>query len=224
MHPEIIRFVESYEEQLRKSGSYRYRIGRYELAFLELVIGPAFAFNFDGLELEYPFKDFKGGDRFADFAYHKDGIRLLIEIDGFTTHARNISPGEFDDHLSRQNDLILQGWMILRFSVDQVMKQPMLCQRQVIQAIGHWWTLMNRTVKAEDSDIWMHRKQLISQFAFRYGGFLRVSDISHHFSIPARTARDWVSRFAHDGFLVPVRPNKKVIGYQLSGFDKGQRL
>lgn len=221
MHPEVMKFVNRYEARAQANGSYRNQIGRYEIAFLELVWGPAFRYNFDGLEPEYPFKDFKGGDRYADFLYQKKGIRLLFEIDGFTTHARDISPGDFNDHLTRQNDLVLQGWMILRFSSLQVEKFPMLCQRQVIQAIGHWWTYMHRQSTSKESDIWSYRKQLLAEFAFGYGGFFRVADISRHFSIPLRTARDWISRFVVDGTLIPIRPNKKIIGYKLNEYSFG---
>lgn len=124
MHDSLARFIEEFHRDAALNGKYRNKIGEIELLFLELVWGVAFNFNFDGLKVEHPFLDFKGGQRFADFVYVKNGIRLAIEIDGFTTHARDLSPGEFNDHLLRQNDLVLSGWMVLRFSAWQVEHQP----------------------------------------------------------------------------------------------------
>jgi very-short-patch-repair endonuclease len=136
MHPDLFKFIEQFEREAVEKGLYRSKVGEAELTFLNEVWGPAFHYNFEGLKVEYPLKDFKGGQRFADFVFIKNGAKILFEIDGFTTHARNISPGEFDDHLRRQNDLILSGWLVLRFSANQVQKQPQVCQRQLKQAFG----------------------------------------------------------------------------------------
>jgi hypothetical protein len=109
MHSTVSDFIAAFEVEAHRMGQYRQKLGKTEILFLEKVWGPAFRYNFDGLRAEFPLKDFRGGDRFPDFIYTKGGIRLLMEVDGFTTHARDITSEEFDDHLARQNDLILQG-------------------------------------------------------------------------------------------------------------------
>jgi very-short-patch-repair endonuclease len=139
MIPSLASFIESFEEEAGRSGRYRVKIGHAEYIFLERVWGPVFQFKFDGLHAEYPFKDSKGGDRFVDFMYEHGGIRLIIEIDGYTTHARNISPGDFEDHLDRQNDLLLSGWFLLRFSARQVEHQSEYCRSKLQQALGNRW-------------------------------------------------------------------------------------
>lgn len=162
MHPAIARFVEQFEEEALSSGSYRNKLGKYEMLFLENVFGPVFQFQFAGLKAEYPIRDFKGGDRFIDFVYLRNGIRLMIEIDGYTTHARNISPGDFDDHLMRQNDMILAGWMVLRFSASQVEKKSYICRRQLVQALGHWWTIVNQDAAASMDSMEIRWRRLCS--------------------------------------------------------------
>lgn len=223
MHPKVTEFVEKFESNARRLGHYRNKLGKAELAFLEEVWGPILEYNFEGLETEYPFKDYKGGERFADFIYLKDGMKLLIEIDGFTTHARDISPGEFSDHLIRQNDLVLQGWMILRFTAYQVEKKPMLCQRVIMQAMGHWWALMHRNSYSIEGDIWSYRSQQLTQMMFQYGGIVKLAHIAKYFHIPIRTARDWTERFVKSGLLTAVKPGKRAIGYQLSRFTGSGR-
>src|SRR5665647_664457 len=145
MHPDVVRFIVNFEEEAVRKGLYRKKLGKYEVIFLELVIGPVLNYDFEGLSAEFPLKDFKGGDRFVDFIYIKNGMRFVFEIDGFTTHARDISPGEFDDHLFRQNELILSGWFLLRFSANQVERRAEQCQKQIFHAIGHWWSLSHST-------------------------------------------------------------------------------
>lgn len=221
MRPEVAEFIERFELRARQSGQHRSKVGKSEIAFLENVWGPAFNYDFSGLEPEYLLKDFANGNRYADFVYIKNGIRLLIEIDGFHTHARDVTIKEFDDHLLRQNDLIMQGWIVLRFSPNLVEKHPMLCQSRIIQAIGYWWAQVNKNIALLDTEVWTYRKKLVSDLASRYNGVIRTSDIASYFNITNRTALKWANRFVSDGLLIPIQPNKRVIGYQIKGYVSG---
>jgi len=218
MHPNLKAYIGRFEEEVKKKGSYRDRIGPAELKFLEKVWGPIFQYNYQDLTAEYPLVDAKGGDRFVDFIYRRGGIRLIIEIDGFTTHARNISPGDFDDHLERQNELILAGWMILRFSARQVGNKSTACQKQVQQAIGHWWSLAHGGPNSTGrTQVWDIRKQSITQLALRYDGFIRAKDVSRELAIPVRTAQIWLRRFMKDAVLEPVKQSARITSYRLKG-------
>ncbi|MDF2652542.1 MAG: hypothetical protein K0Q73_8347 [Paenibacillus sp.] len=215
IHPNLHAFIEKFEREAVLKGLYRNKLGTTEYNFLLKVWGPAFQHNFDGLHAEYPLKDFKGGVRFADFVYIRNGIKLLIEIDGFTTHARNISPGDFDDHLARQNDLILSGWLILRFSANQAEKDPYICQRQIKQAIGHWWSLTQGTLTADDTNIWMLRKQYLIHLAHRHNGRIRPADVSEAFRISSATSSSWLKRFTEEGHFQPIKQAARVTHYAL---------
>jgi CRISPR/Cas system-associated protein endoribonuclease Cas2 len=81
--------------------------------------------------------DFKDGRRFLDFAWIYGTLYLVIEIDGFTTHVK-LDRSRFSDHLKRQNDLINDGWKILRFSYDDILERPRSCQQQLQQFMGRW--------------------------------------------------------------------------------------
>jgi hypothetical protein len=216
MHPEVERYIAIFEQEAIRKGHYRKQIGKYEQLFLEGVWGPAFQFDFTGLRAEYPLKDFKGGDRFVDFVYIQEGMRFIFEIDGFTTHARDISPGEFDDHLLRQNELILSGWFLLRFSANQVERKAEYCQKQILQAIGHWWSL-SHLKESKGAYSWQERKKRICQMALSKKGVLRTKDIEIEFGLNHRTALNWLQRMVKQELLIPVRPNQRVIGYLLKG-------
>lgn len=73
-----------------------------------------------------------GKTRFIDFAIITQQSRIAIEIDGYTYHAEGaITRHEFDDQLSRQNELVMSGWAVLRFSFDQIKSNPDKCQDQL---------------------------------------------------------------------------------------------
>jgi hypothetical protein len=215
MHPAIIRFEERFRREAKERGSYRSQLGPLELAFLERVWGPAFEYDFSGLTAEYPFKDFKSGDRFIDFRFN-DGVRkTMIELDGFTTHARNISPGEFDDHLERQNDLLLQGWFLLRFSRSMVMNKAEVCQRQLMHAMGKWHYLRGGSVVWREDEKWSNRRAMVLRTAIRCGGSVRPIDVALALGISRQTAVLWLRRFVMEGTFVAGVGNGRVNRYFL---------
>ncbi|WP_409342664.1 DUF559 domain-containing protein [Paenibacillus sp. MBLB4367] len=218
MHPNLVRFIDQFEQEAILKGHYRAKLGKAELIFLTEVWGPAFQYNYSGLKAEYPFKDLKGGQRFADFVYVKNGLRLLIEIDGFTTHARDISPGEFDDHLQRQNDIVLSGWLVLRFSAHQVEKRTHICQRQVKQAIGHWYSIMQNGFTSEDTQIWKHRQQLVIRLAMKRDGKIKPSEAAEAFGISNKSATVWLKKFTDEGVLDVSPSDKRVRQYFLANY------
>jgi len=214
MHPNLKKFIADFEREAALSGSYRKKLGSAELRFLELVWGPAFDDDYTGLKAEYPFKDAKGGQRFADFVYVRQGMKLVIEIDGFTTHLRDISPGEFDDHLARQNELVLSGWLVLRFSLRQMERKAAACIRQLKQAIGHLWSVSAKRYEAGEAR-WHTRRQAIIQLASHAEGTIRPIDIAAAFGIGPRTAASWLKRAAAEGMLEPASGTSRITAYKL---------
>ncbi|WP_239618318.1 endonuclease domain-containing protein [Cohnella mopanensis] len=106
-----------------------------EKMFVKQVWWPAFG-QFTHLHAEYEIKDFKDGWRYLDFAYITEGYQICIEIDGFGTHWRDLSRSQFADHLMRQNHLMIDGWYVLRFSYDDLIERPRVCQQIIQQLLG----------------------------------------------------------------------------------------
>lgn len=80
----------------------------------------------------YPVELDNGSTRYIDFAIITDVSRIAIEIDGYSYHAEGvITSTQFNDQLYRQNELILQGWTILRFSFKQISEEPDKCMDQL---------------------------------------------------------------------------------------------
>jgi very-short-patch-repair endonuclease len=74
------------------------------------------------------------GERFlakVDFAYPE--LKLAIEIDGYGPHS---SLEAFQHDRRRQNDLVEEGWTILRFTWDDLMNHPELVASRLLRLLG----------------------------------------------------------------------------------------
>lgn len=107
-----------------------------EKAFIDNVFIPVVGrhgLNF--LKPQTPFVDSDGRNRRIDFTVESNFRKYAIEIDGYTYHAEGvITRDRFDDSLFRQNDLMLAGYTVLRFSYDQITRAPDQCQAQLRRA------------------------------------------------------------------------------------------
>lgn len=63
----------------------------------------------------------------VDFAYLEE--RIVIEVDGFSTRR---TPAALDRSNQRQNELVLLGWTVLRFTWKQVVRQPDVVARTIL--------------------------------------------------------------------------------------------
>ncbi|MBI5100175.1 MAG: DEAD/DEAH box helicase [Nitrospirae bacterium] len=78
---------------------------------------------------QHIFIESTGRQRKIDFAIITNNTKIAIELDGYTYHAREkVGRDKFDDDLQRQNELILDNWKVIRFSWDQVQKNPETCK------------------------------------------------------------------------------------------------
>lgn len=86
---------------------------------------------------QYSEIDETGRRYFIDFTIKfPNGRKLAIELDGYTYHAYGkISKKEFDDLLDRDNQLRLEGWIVLHFSWNQYVKYPNLCREVIRKAV-----------------------------------------------------------------------------------------
>lgn len=84
----------------------------------------------DYLKTQTSIEDSYFKKRRLDFTLDTKKYKYVIEIDGYTYHAEGapcVSPDYFDALLMKQNDLILSGWKLIRFSYNQIKNDPALC-------------------------------------------------------------------------------------------------
>lgn len=72
---------------------------------------------------QYPFIDSEGKSRRIDFAIiTKEGHKIAFEVNGETYHSEGVIPtAQFDDNLFRQNEILFHGWILRRYSYNQLL-------------------------------------------------------------------------------------------------------
>jgi Type III restriction enzyme, res subunit len=92
-----------------------------ERLFVQDFLFPLLGANLAKIIPQHPFLDSTGRSRRIDFAFVSDGAKLALEVNGETYHAEGIIPNEmFDDNLYRQNEILNNGYKLIRFSYSQL--------------------------------------------------------------------------------------------------------
>ena len=107
------------------------KMNEIERIFVEDIFYPYAGENgLDFLKAQTPFEDSECRTRKLDFTVTTNRYSYVIEIDGYTYHAEGasrVTPEYFDDLLMKHNDLILNGYILVRFSYNQIRNHPDLC-------------------------------------------------------------------------------------------------
>lgn len=108
-----------------------------EKEFLENVFYPEFGDA--GLEyLTYQKKIYDSNHRrsyYIDFVVNVDGRRFAIELDGYNYHGK-LSAKEFEKQEERTNEIIRQGYELIRFSFNKIKNKPSEVRRELRQRIN----------------------------------------------------------------------------------------
>ena len=205
-------FQQEYEafvrwHQTRRSGERLRRLreghGHAEKLFLEGLWWPVVG-HFQYLHPEYEVKDFQDGTRFLDFAYLRSPFRIGIEIDGFGPHARDIDRGRFGDNFMRQNQLVLDGWKIIRFSYDDLTHKKRRCQQLILHMLGRWYGESDVSISAE------YQEKEIMRLAAMSIEPLKSRNVAELLGIRPEAARVWLRRLHAKGLLQPASGEQRV--------------
>ncbi|MEX1029893.1 MAG: DNA-binding response regulator [Paenibacillaceae bacterium] len=201
-----------------RKGMHRLRdgLGVSERRFLEAIWWSAFG-HFRHLFLEYEVRDFKEGTRYLDFAYIRGHFKACFEIDGYEPHCRNASRGQFTDNLRRQNDLIIDGWKIIRFSYDDIVHNPRICQRTIQQLLGRWLGEGSNPLRLTPEE-----KEII-RYAARTTGIITPFEIKDLIDVSSKYARKILHHMVERDILKPIGGRERIRGYELM-MDMGNLL
>lgn len=183
--------------------------GKAEMLFLQKVWWPQFQ-DFQYLHPEYEVNDYKDGKRFLDFAYIRQSIRICFEIDGFGPHLKDVSRWQFADQLARQNQLVIDGWSVIRFSYDHVVEKPRWCQ-QVTQLIvgkmvGEEWKQVPLTCLEKES----------IRLALRKGVAITPGEAESLLHLSDKPVRRILAELVRKGILLPASGKIRITSYRLS--------
>lgn len=191
--------------------------GHAEKLFLENVWWPMFH-QFSHLHPEYEIHDYKDGYRYLDFAYIQPNLRVAIEIDGFGSHVRNITPWQYDDHCQRQNHLVIDGWYVLRITYNQVKEQPRLCQQTIQQLLGRW------LVSSESvGQLTIFERETI-RFAARCTRPVTPKDICSELGVGTDFAQKLMRDLARKQWLLPASGSVRIRSYTLHPSRSDMRI
>lgn len=213
----LIEFAEAYESWLRthseaRTGERRRRLteghGHGEKLFAEHVWWPAFG-NFQHLHPEYEVRDYRDGYRYIDFAYIRSPLRLAIEVDGYGPHLRQVSRRDFSDHLHRQNQLVIDGWSVLRFSFDDLAERPRWCQQTIQQFMGR------RLGKEQSTNAATCIEKEIVRLGLRLIRPLTPKDVCRHLNIESKYARKLLHELVKKQWLKPHSGTRRIRAYKI---------
>ncbi|WML57771.1 DNA-binding response regulator [Neobacillus sp. PS2-9] len=179
-----------------------------EMLFLKQVWWPLFH-HFRHLHPEYEVNDFKDGKRYLDFAYIRPAIRICLEIDGYGPHLKNISRWKFADSLERQNQLVIDGWTVIRFSYDQVKEKPRRCQQIVQQVIGQWLG-----DELDQTTLSLVEKEVL-RLAIRKGEAISPIEVEKYLKLSDKTVKKVLSQLVDKKMLIPASGIVRVRSYRL---------
>jgi biotin operon repressor len=184
-------------------------LGFAEKLFLGAVLWPALG-SLENVHPEFEVRDFKDGVRFLDFALLLRGQRICIEVDAFGTHHRDLNRREFADHLTRQNHLVIDGWRVLRFSLDDIKENPRSCQQLLLQALGKWG-LEKKAAFQTNNPIDLAILMLMRT----RDAPVSPAQIAHELGWHRTTAVRHMRRLFKDGYVVPANPQLKRVSHYI---------
>ncbi|WP_313370221.1 DEAD/DEAH box helicase [Sedimentibacter sp.] len=107
--------------------------------FIELFTDVFGIENTQYIAIQYPFVDIYGNNRFIDFAFESEDIKIAVEIDGEIVHdKRKISDEKYYDELMRQNSLIYENWKLYRWTDKQLAKSSDRVKDELALFLGEY--------------------------------------------------------------------------------------
>lgn len=175
------------------------------LYFLRFIWWPAFH-SFAGLVPEHETIDYKDGYRYIDFVYVTNGLRIAIELDGRGPHRLHISAADFEDELMRQNDLVLDRWLVMRFPFLMIRDKPRQCQQLLQQLLG----TASADLAAEFDALCATEKRIIVH-ASRSTTPIAPSQLSVALGLHRNTILKYLTRLKNGGFISPLDQSHRVV-------------
>ena len=127
----ITEYYRKYPRLVSKESAY------LEKLFLETIFYPEFGDA--GLEyLTYQKKIYDNNHRrsyYIDFVVNANGKQYAIELDGYDYHGK-LSAREFEKQEERTNEIIRQGYELIRFSFNKINNKPDEVRRELGQRIN----------------------------------------------------------------------------------------
>lgn len=204
-------FVKWHSE--RRTGERRGRLERGhrhgEILFLRNVWYPVMQ-GFESLHPEFEVPDWRGRSYFADFAWLKGGVKLIIEIKGYAKHVRDMDRQGYCNENNRETFLKAMGFGVISFAYDDVEQRPDLCITLLRMVLSQYQPSM-----APASRAILVEKEVI-RLAIQRVQPLRPVDVANHLKVNHKTAVRMLMKLCEKGWLRPSPRGKgeRVVRYE----------
>jgi hypothetical protein len=178
-----------------------------EKLFLQNVWWPAVG-RLDHLHPEYQVYDLSNHFRFIDFAYIQSFFKIAFEVDGYGPHMKQISRRQFSDELLRQSFMAATGWIVLRFSYDDVADNPMACIHLIRLMMGRFYGT------PESQNLLPIEKEVIRTM-IRQARPITPKEVSDEFKMDPRTTYKILKQLLDKQWIRPAKGTKRIRSYHL---------
>ncbi|MFC4598556.1 DNA-binding response regulator [Cohnella hongkongensis] len=183
--------------------------GYSEKLFLQEVWWPLFR-SFNGLHAEYEVPNGRNGSYYLDFAYIRHPYKIDWEIDDFGSHAKNMTRREFEYERDRQNQLVHDGWLVFRFSLDAVKERPHRCRQTILQIIGKLYG----GVREDLAGLSLKKKEIL-RLALYTRNPITPSEVRQRLGVCVQHARKLMHELVKDELLQAHSGKIRVRAYSL---------
>ncbi|MBP1961641.1 transcriptional regulator [Paenibacillus aceris] len=183
-------------------------LGHAEMEFLRVVWFPAVG-HFEHLYPEWEVRDFANGYRYLDFAYMPGDAKGAIEIQGYSSHARDLELWRFKDLCLRHCHLALDGWMVMPIPHPSIIESPKQCQQLMLSFVGKF---ISSHVSERLS--WLESEAL--RLARRLLRPLTPSDLASHLQVSTKYARKILRSLCEKQLLTVASGHARARMYKLN--------
>lgn len=203
------KFVEDHVRRRQGKRLFHLKEGHAhaEVMFLKNIWWPLFQ-NFDGLHPQYEVHDFKDGSRYLDFAYLTRMAKVCIEIDGRGTHSEKSGDDRFSDDRVRQNDLVLDDWMVIRFSYKHILQRPRDVQKTILHMMGK---VSGGERQGELSIV----EREVLRFGIWHNGEIGVKKLREHLQMSGQFVKKTLDSLRRKGLIVAIGGPHRIHKYRL---------
>ena len=177
------------------------------IKFLQTIWYPVIG-NLDHLYPEWEIRDFGNRYRYLDLAYMPGGAKGCIEIQDYSSHARDIEAWRFKDLCLKHAYLSLDDWITLPIAYLSIVEDPSVCKKLVLSFVGKFVSVpVHQSLDLLETETLRFARTVIRPFT--------SEELSAHLERSDRQARRVLDQLVKRNLLVVANGKQRYRTYQL---------
>lgn len=200
----------SEEKNPRRQELLRKGLSHGTVTFLRSIWLPTIG-NLDNLFPEYEVRDLNNRYRYLDLAYMPGGEKGCIEIQDYSSHARDVETGRFKDLCMKQALLTLDDWCFLPIAYLSIRDDPGVCKNLVLSFVGKFLSI---NMSSSSKLTWSEAETL--RFARRLMRPFTATELSGHLLLSENRTRVILRSLITKSLLVVASGNQRYRTFRLN--------